>query len=237
MILTCSSCATRFLVDAAAIGPAGRQVRCARCQHGWFQEPAVDLPRSVPSFSGGAASGGAASPGAESPAQEAGSTPSRRPAPLRQGANLPALPDAGRRDRLGWLMLGLFVAALLAAAGLLRQQIMTAWPQTAPLYAALGINAPASSLALQEISVSQGMHAGRPALTVKGVILNQGSSTVAVPPVLVKLHNAAGRDIYTWTHQLPEKTLEAGSRIEFETSLADPPAEARNLEVTFQQAE
>lgn len=163
--------------------------------------------------------------------------PSRRPTPLRQGANLPALPDAARRDRLGWAMLGLFVAALLAAAGLLRQQIMTAWPQTAPLYAALGVSAPASSLALQEISFSQTMHEGRPALTVKGMILNHGSSPVRIPPVLVKLHNAAGRDIFEWTHQLPEKVLEAGSSIAFETSLADPPAEARNLEVTFQQAE
>ncbi|MGH6951131.1 MAG: MJ0042-type zinc finger domain-containing protein, partial [Vitreimonas sp.] len=43
MILTCTSCSTRYYADAAAIGPAGRTVRCAACGFSWFAEPHLEL--------------------------------------------------------------------------------------------------------------------------------------------------------------------------------------------------
>lgn len=42
MILTCPSCTTRYMIGAAAIGEKGRVVRCANCQHEWFQEPLTE---------------------------------------------------------------------------------------------------------------------------------------------------------------------------------------------------
>ena len=83
----------------------------------------------------------------------------------------------------------------------------------------------------------QGIQQGRPALSVKGVIVNDGDKAMTAPLVLVKLRNAGGRDIFEWIYQLPEPVLAAGAKMAFETSLADPPAEARNLEVTFKNAE
>ena len=232
MILTCSSCATRFLVNAAAIGPAGRHVRCARCQHGWFQEPAVDLPRSVPPEAGtdtDKASRQDTRPFADMV------TPAARPTPLRRGANLPAIPRKSSRMAgiVSWGALAVFVISLLGGGYVFRNQITHTWPQAAKLYVALGLDLPLHQLRLTDVSFAQGMQEGRPALTVKGMISNDSGAEMTAPRVLVKLRNAAGRDIFQWIYQLPEPVLGAGTKVKFETSLADPPGEARNLEVTF----
>ena len=35
-MITCTNCATSYEVAASSLGPSGRSVRCARCQHVWF---------------------------------------------------------------------------------------------------------------------------------------------------------------------------------------------------------
>ena len=39
MMLVCSSCNSRYLVNSGDLKPDGRVVRCAKCDHEWFQEP------------------------------------------------------------------------------------------------------------------------------------------------------------------------------------------------------
>ena len=39
MEVTCPNCGSRYAVDPLAIGPAGRTVQCARCDHRWRERP------------------------------------------------------------------------------------------------------------------------------------------------------------------------------------------------------
>jgi predicted Zn finger-like uncharacterized protein len=51
MILTCPSCDSQFVVDAAQIPPEGREVRCASCKHQWHasaQGQAAELTAPEP---------------------------------------------------------------------------------------------------------------------------------------------------------------------------------------------
>ena len=39
MLVSCSSCNSKYLVNSADLKPAGRTVRCVKCRFDWFQTP------------------------------------------------------------------------------------------------------------------------------------------------------------------------------------------------------
>lgn len=85
MIIVCPACSTRYAVPDAAIGSEGRTVRCAKCKHSWFQEPAVlDL-------------GEAAAP-AVAPAAPAAQPPAAPPAPPPVAEASPPPPPASAAE-------------------------------------------------------------------------------------------------------------------------------------------
>ena len=53
MLISCSSCNSKFLVNSADLKPNGRTVQCAKCGNNWFQELSVGkeefLSHSAPS--------------------------------------------------------------------------------------------------------------------------------------------------------------------------------------------
>lgn len=226
MILTCSSCSTRFLADAAAIGANGRRVRCARCQHVWFQEPAADFPRPLPQ------------PGLLFEHEGPSAAASGRPAPLQKGANLPAIQRPGWRaaDLRGLAALAVLTIALLGAGYGFRERIVHAWPPAATYYATLGIETAISSLRLADVSFAQSIQSGVPVLTVKGVVINDAMADNDAPLLLIQLRDNRGSEIEHWTHKLPQDVVAAGGRVEFETRLENPPATAQKLDVSFAPA-
>jgi len=91
MLIVCPNCATSYTIDPAAIGPAGRTVRCARCKVTWLAGgPAAgpELPESV---------GGVIM---EAKTQTAGSNPDEPPQPPAD-AVIPPDPAAAAADDFG----------------------------------------------------------------------------------------------------------------------------------------
>jgi predicted Zn finger-like uncharacterized protein len=114
MILTCSSCATRYLIDPAQLGDSGRVVRCAKCGHSWMQIPPADR-----------------APGPDV-------TSSATSNVVSGNLPVPARPRKKRLPVLTWL--GLSVVVLVAAAAVVqgREAIVEQWPYAERLYRAAG---------------------------------------------------------------------------------------------------
>ncbi|WP_150293065.1 MJ0042-type zinc finger domain-containing protein [Sphingobium estronivorans] len=90
MILVCPNCATRYIVPDSAVGPNGRQVRCASCKHSWFQEGAQLAPREEALATVGAAEPMAAPPPPPpSPPPPPPSPPPSEPEPVAAMAQAP----------------------------------------------------------------------------------------------------------------------------------------------------
>ncbi len=101
MILSCPSCAKRFMLDGRLLGE-GRKVKCGQCGHIWFAEPAMALSpppppprREVPVERSGArtaASAANAAPTIAKVERPGSGTPASRPAARPAARNAPASP-------------------------------------------------------------------------------------------------------------------------------------------------
>jgi predicted Zn finger-like uncharacterized protein len=130
MIVTCSSCATRYLVDPAQLGASGRMVRCAKCGHSWMQAPPADMPQPVETAPSASVSG---------------------------NLPVPARPRRRRFPVLPWLSLGILVAIAAVVVVQGHDAIVAQWPYAERLYRAAGF--PDESSAIHDQSGETGQSA------------------------------------------------------------------------------
>lgn len=246
MILSCPSCATRYVVDPAKLRPSGRTVRCARCAHTWhedappFSPEELDLtipPPPQPAAPDAAETG-------ESPAARPGPSAGERPLPDGQRRNLPALPRERQWSTIaGWAGLGLFIAVVVGGVLLFPAEITRAWPPAKQLYEVLGMGTEKSRvsealplekrLRLSDLAPSQRFIDGVLTLVISGRVENIGPQIEQVPPIEVVLLDQNRLDLMTWTFEPATRTLRPGEAAPFETRLENPPADAQDISVTF----
>jgi len=287
MLITCTNCATSYEIAADALGPAGRSVRCVRCQHVWFaantgaladiaeahradmeafsavpssvpaaepepaEEPASSLPdedstATPPEFSEEAFSEAAtaseqvavsdAPPLA--PSDQTGSAPAETGGgeDIESAAARRAVRQAAQRRRWqqsSWSTAVLTLIALNLALFGWRVDVVRWLPQTASLYAAIGLPVNLRGLVFANVRTEKEMQDGVPVLLVEGTVVNAAKRSVEVPRLRFALRDQDGHEIYSWTALPDRSALMPGEALPFRSRLASPPRESHQVLVRF----
>jgi predicted Zn finger-like uncharacterized protein len=167
-----------------------------------------------------------ASPAAAPPAAPEIAVPAPAPAP-----------ESGRRTRLGWLLLILFLLGLTGFVLMAPRAVVSMLPGATRLYAALGMPINSSGLAFQGVSYGWNQEGEETVLEVKGDIVNLTDAAIKLPIVVVVLLDENGKELSQYTTVASEEPLGAGESAPFLAEIASPPAEVRKLKVRFAKAQ
>jgi len=228
MILTCPQCTTRYSADGAKFAPPGRNVRCSKCGHVWFQQPPPPAQEPEPVAR------------IEMPAPAARRAATAAVAAVAPAPARPARAQSGWAASMfsagGWAALVLVVLALAKATVDYRQEIATLWPQSASLYAMLSMPVNVRGIEFEAVTFRRETEDGQPVLAVTGKLVNVTARELPVPEIRVSLSDDEKRELYHWTFTPGVTTLGPHEESAFVTRLSSPPREARHLEVRFAQA-
>jgi predicted Zn finger-like uncharacterized protein len=130
-------------------------------------------------------------------------------------------------------MLILLLAATLFGALNWRVALVRQFPQTASLFAALGMPVNLRGLSFMDIKSRGEFVDGTMVLVIEGTIVNLTPRALDVPRLRFGLRNAAGHEVYAWTALPSKTTLGSGDGLAFRTRLASPPADGRDVIVRF----
>ena len=226
-------------------------MRCSSCGERWFarEEAALEQAFNAPemSFSRDVSSTTppenldpdlvqATDPLGATATQEGGTDSVDAPmfAPLRT-ANRPqkaAKPGAGLSGLI-WAMAGLLLASGLVLAAMFRTQVVQVWPKSASAYALVGLAINPTGLSFEKIKAVRIMQDGRAALRVSGAIRNIEQEARDLPPIRIALLDAQGKTVMVQIGRMDGVRIPPRQERYFATVLVDPPAQSRDLSVTF----
>ncbi len=212
MIVSCPSCATRYLVDPTALGETGRIVRCARCAHTWMEIPPDDMPLRV----------------------DVTIAPSE-PRPIPPGSNLPALSRPPRKSGWqGWAALAVVIVVMLGGAFLARDRIIEGWPLAERLYAVVGLAETAPALQVRNLKQWAFVENEKTVYVFSGEIVNLSDQTRAVPNLVAQIFDKDWRVVKKrWVFAPPRPRLGPAEATEFSGRFSDPPKGGANLMVSL----
>jgi predicted Zn finger-like uncharacterized protein len=143
------------------------------------------------------------------------------------------LRNEGRSGRpsLATVLFALF-AANVALIGW-RTDVVRVMPQTASLFAAIGLPVNLRGLAFSDVTTTTEAHDGVTMLLVQGTITNISKQPRDVPRIRLAMKNAAGAEVYAWTSLPTRPALAPGDSEPFQTRLASPPPEGNSVAVRF----
>jgi predicted Zn finger-like uncharacterized protein len=122
-----------------------------------------------------------------------------------------------------------FNVALIGA----RSEIVRFMPQTAALFAAIGLPVNLRNLSFENVKISKEETDGVSVLVIDGTIVSAAGKAVEVPRMRFAVRNISGQEIYSWTALPTRSILGPGESLPFRSRLASPPADASDVVVRF----
>ena len=127
------------------------------------------------------------------------------------------------------LVLVAFNVALVGA----RNEVVHYLPQTASLFAAVGLPVNLRHLKFENVKISKETQDGINLLIVQGSVVSEAGKPVEVPRLRFAARNKTGQEIYTWTMPPPRSILGPGERMDFRSQIPAPPADASDVHGAF----
>lgn len=246
MDIACPECAAAYEIDEATIGPSGRKVRCAACGHVWRVSPAAAETAAPPEPEALPEANATTDPAPAEPASEepAAETPPALPEPVEEQPPPKTrwLKDPKKggggpgafRKILNWRTGAIAAAMILVAGGIhQRERVVRHLPQTARLFAAVGLPVNLRGIEIRSVQSRVVEDSDETVLVVEGELVNVANRRVDVPRLHFSLAGADGRQVYVWSAQADRGVLQPGETLVFRRRLAAPPAEAKAVSVRF----
>jgi predicted Zn finger-like uncharacterized protein len=127
------------------------------------------------------------------------------------------------------LVLFAFNVALIGA----RTEVVRYLPQTASLFAAIGLPVNVRQLAFENVRITREKVDGAIILAIAGKIVSKSNRPVEVPRLRFAARNASGNELYVWTARPERSILGPAESIPFRSTLAKPPTDAVDIMVRF----
>ncbi|GAB5389175.1 MAG: zinc-ribbon domain-containing protein [Alphaproteobacteria bacterium] len=245
MILTCPSCTAKYMVPDTAIGAEGRQVRCAKCRHDWYQAPLPEAaPAAVPAAEPASAFAKAMDDVDVEQAVNQPVNPSldpQRDSPSAvSSANIPAVAKPRRKLPLGWIAAGVI---LLAGSGSLvfqkSEALADKFPAMAGVYSTLDLPVMLTCKDVgfinERISAVELREGIQRMIRVEGVVRNEGTRDCLVPDIAISIKDTDGGVVKSWTveHEEDARTIEAGAEMPFAGTTIAPDDPAADVVLEF----
>jgi predicted Zn finger-like uncharacterized protein len=235
MILSCPACKTRYVVPDSAVGPSGRQVRCASCRHSWLQPPAA--PRTSAEWQAPVPAAAGPPPPLREPAPARPAASMLAPAPAAEPENYDAFahepPFRPRRNPARmWTIVAIIAAALMLAAT--AAVVSFGLPELGVDIALPGRGA--TPLKLEFQAENRTLASGNALLTVTGRITNPTRKVQRVPQLQGDIRDASGKIVYSWPISPPVSELQPGQSANVNSAQTDVPATGVKLHLGFPSA-
>jgi hypothetical protein len=114
-----------------------------------------------------------------------------------------------------------------------RSDVVRWLPQTASLYAAIGLPVNLRGLVFANVTTERETNDGVEVLVVQGTIVNNFKRAVEVPRLRFSVRYQGGYEVYSWTALPSRNVLLPGESLPFSSRLASPPREGDRVEVRF----